>query len=160
MKDDTYVNILIDTLSKKGNILDELINITFKQEDYIKGEELKWDEFEESVGDKDVLITKLNQLDDGFEKIYSHVQKELSENKSSYKEEIIKLQNLIKEVTDKGTKLQIMEIKNKSNVERHFDSNKKTIRNFKVSNQTASNYYKNMADQHQEGQSYFLDKKK
>jgi hypothetical protein len=100
----------------------------------------------------------LNQLDDGFEKVYDHVKDEISTNKLAYKDEIQQLQELIKKVTEKSIKLQSTELRNKSRLEAYFSTKKKDIKNFKVSSQTASNYYKNMSNQ-QQGQAYFLDKK-
>lgn len=115
-------------------------------------------QFEELIAKKDGLINQLNQLDDGFEKIYNHIREELLEYKNQYKSEIVIIQELIKQVTEKSMKLLTMEKQNKSKMDLFFLNKKSEIKNFKVSNQSVSNYYKNMANQHQ-GQSYFLDKK-
>lgn len=156
----TYLVVLQDSLIKKVKILDRLIEYTKEQADRLKENPVNIEGFESLIDDKDNLINELNSLDDGFDKIYKHLQENLSGNSIFYKQDIIDMQNSIKEIVDKSTKLKALEINNKNKVENYFMSRKNEVKNFKVSNQTASNYYKNMADQHQEGQSYFLDKKK
>ena len=159
MANNTYVQILISILTKKKNLLNELIRITLLQEESIVQSIPNWEQFEKTISEKELLIENMNQIDDGFDKVYDHVRDELNNNKMQYKEDIILLQEIIKEITDKSVKLQALENSNKLKIEGLFFSKKKEIKNFKFSNNTVSNYYKNMPNQHQ-GQSYFLDKKK
>jgi len=128
------------------------------QEEFITLTPPDVDNFEASLTDKDILIEKINELDEGFEKIYEHVKNEIISNKLSHKEVILELQNLIKQVTEKSAKLQTLEIKNKKSLEIFFANKKKEIKDFKKSSETASSYYKNMMNQ-QLDESYFLDKK-
>lgn len=159
MDEKTYINILTDTIVKKISVIDELINITQYQEEVFSAIPLDLEKIEESVSKKEILIENLNQLDSGFEKIFEHVQDELKQNRLTYKDQIIKLQHLINQVMEKSTKLEIMEKQNKNQFTISFLNKRKEIGEHKLSNKVASNYYKNMANQHQ-GQSYFLDKKK
>lgn len=159
MDNNTYVYILIDTLLKKNSLLDNLIQTTLFQKECITEETPDMDQFEQTLSEKEMLIDQLNQLDDGFEAIYDHVKDEISNNKLKHKDDILKLQELIRQVTEKSTKLQTLELQNKGIIEFYFSNKKKEIKNFKRSSQTASNYYKNMSNQNQ-GESYFLDKKK
>jgi len=155
----TYVHILTDTLFKKNFLLDKLIQITEMQEKYITLTPPDMDNFESSLTDKEIIIEKINELDEGFEKIYEHVKEEIVSNKLNHKVAISELQNLIKQVTEKSAKLQTLELKNKKSLEIFFANKKKEIRDFKKSSETASSYYKNMMNQ-QLDESYFLDKKK
>lgn len=159
MDNNTYINILSDTLVKKNTVMDKLIEVTLKQEEYINSTSLDMDKFNETLADKERLIEQLNQLDMGFEKIYDHVSEEIRNNTLQHKDQIIFLQNLIKQVTEKSARLQAIEIRNKGKLEIYFSGRKKEIKNFKRSSQTATSYYKNMTSQYQ-GESYFLDKKK
>lgn len=159
MANNTYVQILINILIKKNNLLDELINSSLLQEEYIALEKPDMNKFESTILEKESLIQQMNELDDGFEKVYDHVKDELNESKVQLKEDIIKLQNLIKDVTDKSMRLQAIEKSNNEKMIAFFSSKKKEIKNFKFSSNTVSNYYKSMTTHHQ-GQSYFLDKKK
>jgi hypothetical protein len=155
----TYINILSDTLVKKISIIDSLIDITLKQEEYLDQTPPDIDGFEQSLPEKGKLIDLLNQLDEGFERIYDYVSEEISKNKLQHKEQIVYLQTLIKQVTEKSAKLQTSEIRNKGKIEIYFSGIKTEIRTFKKSSQSASSYYRNMANQYQ-GESVFLDKKK
>lgn len=158
MDNTTYVHILTDTLTKKNSLLDKLIQITMMQEEYITLTPPDMDNFETSLDEKEKIIEKINELDEGFENIYEHVKEEIISNKIKHKESILELQSLIKQVTEKSAKLQTLEIKNKKSIEIFFSNKKKEIKDFKKSSMTASSYYKNMMNQ-QSGESYFLDKK-
>ncbi len=155
----TYSSILLNTLQKKYEILDRLIVLTKQQEGLILSSENLLDDMEAVLDEKEKLIDSINQLDQGFEQVFEHVKEEFSAKKDSYKEVILKLQDLIKNVTKKSAELQTLEIKNQKGMQDYFSRSKKEIQQFKQSSQMVSSYYKNMSNQHQ-GQSYFLDKKK
>jgi hypothetical protein len=155
----TYINILSDTLKKKISLLDQLIDISSEQEMIITSAEPDMDRLDNTFSEKEVIITQLNQLDDGFEKVYQHVKDALKEDKDQLKDQILKLQELIRLVTEKSTQLQVIEHRNKSRFQLFFAGKKKEIKNFKVSSRTADSYYKSALNG-QSGESYFLDKKK
>lgn len=155
---DTYVKILINTLEKKEKVLDDLYRITIMQENILKSNTQDMDAFNNSIDDKEMLIQYLNELDAGFETIYDRVKLEMPLNKDGYREDILKLQELIMGITDKSVKLQALELRNKVAMESFFVVKKKEVKEFKKNSQSAANYYKNMVDRPQ-GESYFLDKK-
>lgn len=159
MDKDTYINILMDSLVKKESLIDELIILTRLQSEIFETMPLDLEKLDDSLSEKEIKIEQLNQLDDGFEKVFLHIKDELSTNRLENKEQIIKLQELISGVVEKSTKLEIMEKKNKNQFSIAFMHKRKEIGKSKVSNNVVSNYYKNMSNQVQ-GQSYFLDKKK
>lgn len=159
MDDKTYVHIMENTLLKKSNLLDGLIATTLLQEEYVRTEPFDMEQFEQTLPDKEIMIEQLNQLDVGFEKIYDHIKSQLNENKNRFQQEILRLQELIRQVTEKSVKLQALEMQNKTMLETHFSVKKKEIKDFKMSRQMANSYYKNVANQY-DGDSYFLDKKK
>ncbi|BCN32553.1 flagellar protein FliT [Anaeromicropila herbilytica] len=156
----TYIELLVNSIGTKAKVLDEIILITKEQEKMLSiGSNMDIDKFNDSTEEKGVLIDRLNELNDGFELLYSRVKDEFITNKEQYKAEIITIQDLIKLVTEKSIQIQAMEKRNRSAFEIYMTNQKKEIKDFKISSKTATSYYKNMADQHQ-GQSYFLDKKK
>lgn len=159
MENRTYINILTDTLKKKNDLLDQLIMISSEQDNIISSEQPDMERLEQTFSEKEVFISQLNQLDDGFEKVYQHVKDALQTDKDQLKEQILKLQELIRSVTEKSTQLQVIEHRNKSRFQLFFAGKKKEIRNFKVSSRTADSYYKSVLNS-QPGESYFLDKKK
>lgn len=155
----TYIDILIGTLNRKNHILEEIIKLTMLQERYLNEPDMDMDFFDDTLEKKAELIRGLDDLDDGFEAIYERVSEELKTRKENYKDKILKLQELIKEVTDKGIRLEALEQQNKLKIETYFSSKKQEIKEFKKSNESVANYYKSMADNPQ-GESFFLDKKK
>lgn len=159
MDTSTYIKILTDTLSKKSKLLDELIELNKEQENMLTSFEVNIESFDDTINKKEILIVQLNQLDDGFEMIYARVQDEIKHNALNYKYEIVVLQEFIKNIMEKSMNLQIMEKSIKLKWETYLMKQKQEIKNYKISSQTVSNYYKNMMNEYQ-GESYFLDKKK
>lgn len=156
----TYMKILINTLEKKLFFLDGIMHETLIQEEILNEAQFDIEKYQASFDVKEDIIKNIFELDQGFDSIYDRIKEEITNNKSAYKEDIIKLQELINELTVISIKLQTLERKNKTKMELYFSRQKSEIKRMKISNKTALGYYKNMTDQHQEGQSYFIDKKK
>lgn len=156
----TYINILIDTLNKKLHILKTIMDETLIQKELLDKTQLDMEKYESSFAVKDEMIKNLLELDQGFDSLYDRIKEDITNNKDKYKEDIINLQALIQELTDISVKIQMFEKKNKIKMELYFSNQKSEIKRKKIINRTALGYYKNMTDQHQEGQSYFIDKKK
>lgn len=154
-----YIQLLIDSLSKKGKVLDELMQITTTQQTVIDSEGFDEDEFLKVITLKEELINSLAELDRGFELVYDRIRVELNENRGQYTMQITKLKELVTEVTDLSVKLQALEKRNKSKLEILITNKRKNIKNARLSNETVTNYYKSMSS-NQSPQSYFYDKKK
>ena len=159
-QDAVYIKILVDTLEKKKETLEVLTEITKEQETALNRKDFSMDYFEEAMEKKEKVIENLNQLEDGFEAFYQRLESVLQTERAAYRSEIRKAQGLIGGITDLSVRLQAMEARNKEKLAAKLTDKRQEIRNFKNSNQTAEKYYHNMANQHQAGQSYFLDQKK
>lgn len=155
----TYIQLLADTLKKKREVLNLLMNITQQQESVITSEPFREEQFLQIITLKEEHIQNLAKLDTGFEQLYNSVKEELTNNKEKYLAEIAVLKDLITDITDLSVRLQAMEKRNKSKLEVLLASKRKEIKMSRMSNQNAAHYYKTMANQ-QESQSYFYDKKK
>ncbi len=154
----TYIQLLIDSLGKKNEVLTELMQITTKQQDIIDSESFDEDEFLRTISLKEEQIKDLTEFDKGFEMVYERIREELNNNPNSYRTEIEDLKELVTKVTDLSVKLQALEKRNKSKIEALLVSKRKNIKNARLSNETVTNYYKSMSGK-QEEQSYFYDKK-
>ena len=150
---------MIQSLNKKREVLDKIIEYTLEQELVLSETEVDLDRFGDLIDEKQKWIDQLNLLDTGFEKLFERVKEEIQLHRENYQVEIEEMQKLIKIITDQGVVLKTSELRNKVSFEQYSANKKKEIRAFKMSNTSASKYYQNMSDQHQ-GQSYFLDKKK
>ena len=155
---DNYLSVLEDSLKKKLQILDELTDYTTQQQELLKVEELDYEAFDRLVDQKDPLIQRIMELDQGFETVYDRIKEQLLGNKEQYAAQIRALQSLIGELTDKSVKLQTMEQRNKSAVEQQFKSREK-IRQGRQNKQAALNYYKNMNNSNYVPPQFLDDKK-
>lgn len=158
MNDITCFNILIDALTKKNNILESLINISEKQKECISIDPFNYEMFDSYVNEKKELLDKLTQLDDGFEMVYAYLKNDINVKAPAYKQQVIKLQELIGCITEKSLKLEQIEKSNKIKIDAVFQSQRKGIKDLRRSSNTAMNYYRNMMgiDAYE---SFFLDKK-
>jgi len=154
----TYIKLLIDTLGKKHDILNRLMQITARQQDIINSESFDEDEFMNTMSLKEELINGLSELDKGFELVYDRVRDELKDNGTMYKDEITSLKDLVTKVTDLSIRLQAMERSNKSSLEALLSRKRRDIGKARLSNETVANYYKSMSGK-PDSQSYFYDKK-
>lgn len=155
-----YVDILVNSLERKLEVLTKLEILESKEEDVFSNSKVSVEEVKNYMGRRDEYINKLMQLDSGFEKLFQRVREEINDNKEAYKDEIIKMQQLIKEISSKSVSIQAVEGRHKEDYAKLFEKKKQDIVGFKKNNKSVTNYYKNMYNSHQEGSSYFLDKKK
>lgn len=155
-----YITALQDSLRNKWDVLKEILHLTEQQEKILNAEEMDWDSFDALVQEKGEFLGKLDELDNGFEELFGKIGTTLKENATQYKPQILELQNSIRVVTECGVKIQALEKKNKDRFAITVASKRKEIKDFRMSNKTATSYYQNMANQHHEWQSYFYDKKK
>lgn len=156
---DNYLSVLEDSLKKKLQILDELTDYTTQQQELLKVEELDYEAFDRLVDQKDPLIQRIMELDQGFETVYDRIKEQLLSNKEQYAAQIRALQSLIGELTDKSVKLQTMEQRNKSAVEQQFRKSREKIRQGRQNKQAALNYYKNMNNSNYVPPQFLDDKK-
>lgn len=163
MSDDStkraYILLLNDTLEKKKKLLTWLITITKQQEEIIATDPFDEQLFYETIKVKEKHLEELEQLDDGFTKIYNGVSTELASNRQQYTTIVNKLKELITEVTEMGIEIQALEKRNKLKMEFLFSQKRKNIRDSRMSSKSVTSYYKNMAKQH-DNNSLFYDKKK
>lgn len=124
----TYITALIDSLSKKIEVLEAIHEKDEEQLRIAKTSPFSYEEFDKNSEEKGVLIYRLNKLDEGFELVYEKVREELSSNKESYKSEIKKMQELITRITDLSTKIQAEEVRNKAAMEKAFKSEKDRLK--------------------------------
>ena len=132
-----YLEMLAASLEKKEELLKALVGLTGQQEQVLAEDE----------------------LDQGFEQVYQRIRETIQGNPGSYRGRIQELQERIGHLTEIGVSLEVQERRNKERFDFLLSSSRSKIRNYKVSNQAAAQYYKNMANRFQ-GDSYFVDKKK
>ncbi len=139
-----YIEILIQSLSKKLEVLHEIQEQNEQQRVLLLDENLPPEDLEKNLEAKAELVEQLNLLDEGFDEVYQRVREALSENPSVYRRQIALLQKQIREVTSAGSQVQAQEKRNYDLAARKFSSVKKQIREVKASHQAVNQYYRNM----------------
>ena len=103
---ENYLNIMNESLQKKNTLLDKITENCEKQEALLKQEELSFPEFDALMTEKDRQAAELSKLDDGFEVLYEKVKEQLQNGKEQYRQQILSMQALIKEITEKSNHIQ------------------------------------------------------
>lgn len=156
----SYMNILIDSLQKKCEVLQELDRLTREQSGLLDGDDRIDEEFDRIYARKDVLLQKLEKQDDGFENMYSKVGEILKNNHQMYRVQIEQAQKLIRIITDLSVGIQAEEAKNKEKMKAYLQRQRREIGQIRRNESMAGQYHQNGLNRHQAGQSYFLDQKK
>lgn len=141
---DNYIEIMIQSLKKKNQVLDEILYLSREQKTWLEDPELTPEMFEENVEKKAVLIGQLDSLDDGFQTLYERVSEQLGAERDRYAGEIGQMQKLISQITEKSMEIQAVEARNKVQVEERFSSIRRQIKQVKDNQKIVKEYYKNM----------------
>lgn len=143
---DTYIAIMLQSLKKKEQVLDEIIRLDDRQKDTLTDPECPFDVFDETVEAKSACIDQLNQLDSGFEKLYAQVAEELDQNREDYAKEIRDMQQCIRRVTDKSVKIQAQEARNKQLMKEKFSTVQKQATDVRKNSRAIIGYYNSMKE--------------
>jgi len=144
MQERDYIDILIESLKKKNEILDKIIEENEHQRVLTLDETLGPDDFSKTIDVKSDLIDELEKLDNGFEQLFERIKPIMETKKNAYKEEIKGMQEMIKLIVDKTVQIQQEELRNKQLIEHKFSSIKKQIREIKASQKAVNTYYKDV----------------
>ncbi len=139
-----YLQLLEESLVKKIKVLDRIEEFDANQKDALsrEGSTPDFDKFDLYIEEKGKLIDELNSLDDGFETLYARVADNLKSDIPANASKIRKLQELIREITDKSVRIQKQEAENKALIERHFQSARAGIGKGRNSLNAAYSYFK------------------
>ena len=141
---ETYLAIMLQSLKKKEQVLDEIIRLNDLQKKQLTDQATPVDDFDKTVEDKSACIEQLDQLDSGFEKLYAQVQEELQANKEQYADTIRELQKRIRSVTDKSIMIQAQEARNKDLMMQKFTTVRKHAKDVRANSKAITGYYKTM----------------
>lgn len=143
---ETYLAIMLQSLKKKEQVLDEIIRLNDLQKKELTDQATPVDDFDKTVEDKSACIDQLDQLDSGFEKLYAQVQEELQANKEQYADTIRELQKRIRSVTDKSIMIQAQEARNKDLMMQKFTTVRKHAKDVRANSKAITGYYKTMTN--------------
>ncbi|MDE6406761.1 MAG: hypothetical protein K2M20_14045, partial [Lachnospiraceae bacterium] len=133
--------VLLESLEKKSRILDAVIKENEAQELLFKQEELDIEALDASTDRMGELAEKLELLDEGFEAVYDRIREELIQNKSAYRTEIKRMQELIAEITEKVVGINAARMRNKLQAETYFKKSRQQIGKATSKIKVSHNYY-------------------
>lgn len=159
MDTQNYLDIMIDSLVKKEELLRQIVDYNEAQQTIVTAPEFKEEAFEKNIADKGEAVEKILRLDEGFNSVFNRIKEELQANKKKYAKDIEHLKALVASVTDLGVRIQAQELRNKQLVEKKFAQMRRELSQAKRTTSTANAYYKNVNNLNQY-ESHFLDQKK
>lgn len=154
-----YIRIMAESLEKKKDILDRIIELNRQQKFLLQDPNLSPEDFEQNMKFKGELVEQLNFLDDGFEELFGRVRDALNTNREQYAEEIAQMQGLIRDITARTTEIQAQEARNHENAVKKFSSVRSQVRGVRNSQKVVKQYYDNMMS-HRGAEAQTIDNKK
>lgn len=155
-----YVTALQTALQDKRRIMQEILQLTQEQEQILGKKEMDADDFERLLQEKEKWLDRIQELDKGFQNLFDKIGSSLKEKKQLYKKQILLMQDDIRAITDCGVQIEALEKKNRDSFTVFASGKRKEIRNFRMKTKSVASYHRNMTNQHQEWNTYFMDKKK
>lgn len=140
----TYVDIMIQSLNKKIQVLDKIMELNQVQKAQLEDVNALVDDFDKTVEEKGKLIEQLEQLDSGFDKLYDRVKTCLLENRAMYASKIGIMQECIRQITDKSMQIQTQEARNKEAMQRKFAYVREKAKVVRTNEKAVNKYYNNM----------------
>ena len=141
---ENYLLIMIQSLKKKIQVLDCIIDANDRQKNGLEDPNLDPDDFDKIVEEKSKYIEQLDLLDSGFDKLFARVREELDTKRAAYAGEIKEMQTLIQRITEKSNRIQVQEARNKDLMTQKFSKIHKQVRDVRVSQKAVNQYYQNM----------------
>ncbi|MCI9416584.1 MAG: flagellar protein FliT [Eubacterium sp.] len=142
-----YINIMIESLEKKRDILGQIVELNRQQKLLLSDPNLLPEDFEKNMDYKSQFVEQLNLLDSGFEKMFERVKETLNGNRKQYAEEIHKMQDLIKEISAMTNTIQTQELRNRDEAARKFAEVREQVKGVRNSQKVVQQYYQNMMGQ-------------
>lgn len=144
MEDEAYVKILRESLEKKVELLNLIINENEEQSRVLSDPNASPDEFQATIDNKDKWISDISTLDNGFNTIFEKVKPLLENQKAKYRDEIARMKDLVRQITDLTTQVEKQEKENYHLAQQKFAGVRKRAQKIRKSQNAVSSYYKSM----------------
>ena len=154
-----YIRILTESLEKKVEVLEKIRLKNAEQKDILTDQNASPDELQKNLDEKGELIDEILELDKGFEVVFQKVSEELEKNRSSYRDDILSMQQLIRKITDLASEVEVEERENRVLAEQKFSYVRNQVTKVRKSQKAVSNYYHTMMKTNYEDPQ-FMDRKK
>lgn len=156
--DQKYLAVLIDTLEKKQDALEHILALTKEQETISKQDIYQEEAMERTLNAKELELSRVNTLDEGFQSVYDRISSEVKRNPEAYKTDLNRLQNLIRRCTEIGNEIMVLEERNRNRFSVLFSKSKQDYSASRNQASVAQNYFRTMNNT-KILDAYFVDKK-
>lgn len=153
------IHKLIGILDRRKECLQEILQIVQMQKEIMLLEEHELDQLDQCIDKKENLLSRLDELNNEFESFFLEGQEEFPELLVLYRKEAQLVKKYNQEIIFLSQEIQCLELQCKSNIDQYLKLEREKIRKFRINNQMASNYYKNM-NGNPKLDSYFMDSRK
>lgn len=147
MSQQNYVDILVESLEKKKDLLSSLQKENEIQSELLSQEKFDDEAFDAAMDRKAEYIKELQLMDMGFEAIYVRVKDTFKTKKMEYAAEIKRMQQLITEVTELSVSIQASEKRNDAAMQSRFRMERARIGQNRTSVKAVTGYYQNYKTQ-------------
>ena len=141
---DTYLKMLSESLDKKIQILNQIMQIGQEELELLKQEPFNMNSFDKSVDEKLKLMGQIDKLDEGFENVYDRIRKQMLAHKDEYAPQIKHLQEQISRITEMNVSIQALESRLKLAMDQYAKRENTTMNQKRNSGKAAQSYYNNM----------------
>lgn len=159
MREEEYLELLIQSLKKKLLLLNRISVLNQDQRAILQDENADPDAFDINVRDKDDLIQQIVSLDAGFDEVYTHIKGLMERDHSAYEEQLEEMRGLIRQIMANDASIRVEEQRNYKLAQQKFADVKKQVREVKASQKMVNSYYQNMMKQSRY-QPQYMDRKK
>ena len=153
-----YVDMMIASLNKKMSLLDEIVSVNEKMRLVTAESPMDMEEFRIWMDKKDACVQQINQLDNGFQTIFDRIKDAIQADKSKYREQILTMQQQIRQLTDRSVQIETQEAQLKLVIEGQFAKMHRENQTAIKGMHAAQNYHKSMSGMHIVD-AQFMDKK-
>lgn len=140
-----YLNMMIESLEKKLTVLEEIQEANVQQSALLKAEPFDQEAFDRTMDRKGAQIEKLDGLDDGFDNLYEQVREFLPAHTEEFHDEIARLQDLIRQISEKSVSIQVGEQRNKAALESVIKRENGKLRAMQNKRRVMQSYATNMS---------------
>jgi hypothetical protein len=156
---DNYLQIMIESLEKKLDVLDKISEVNQRQYECSTATPFDMDGYDKIMDEKDALVGEINSLDEGFTSTYELVKDDVLGNPEMYRDKVVRLQELVRQAVEKGVSVEAQEKRNKASMENAIAMKRQEFKKRKVSTKVALKYY-NSASRINNVDPQLMDRKK
>lgn len=138
---ENYLQIMTESLEKKIEVLDKISEINKRQFETSSRRPFDAEAYDAIMDEKGELIDELNRLDDGFTSTYDLVRDEVQKQPDQYRDQVLRMQELVREAVDRSVSVEAQERRNKASMETALSAQRREIKERRVTAKAATKYY-------------------